>query len=150
MGRVLFRRNREGIWLHIYTCFAWSAVSHHSQLNAMGRLLQMISYFLSSLQHLSLAPAHIPFCSQELQGWPVSSSDRWWISPCAGSVSWANVPFGRKIAGSAVLLMPVFAPELQPSLAVSRTQHMKHLVILWLESVGLRINQLFPAPAKLS
>lgn len=92
------------------TCFTGCAVSHHSLLNAMGRLLQMISYFLSSLQHFSLALAHNPFCSQELQPWPVSSSDRWRISPCAGSVSWSNAAFSRKITGSAVI-MPVFAPE---------------------------------------
>lgn len=83
MGRGLCRKNREDIWLH---CFAQCAFLHHSQLNGMGRLLQMISHFLSSLQHFSLAPAPIPFCSQELQGWQASSSDRWWISPCAGSV----------------------------------------------------------------
>lgn len=103
-GGGLCRRNREDIWLHMCTCFAQCAVSHHSQLNASGTLLQMSSYFLSSLLHFSLAPAHIPFCSQELQGWPVSSSDRWWISPCAGSVSWSNAPFGRKITGSAYFL----------------------------------------------
>lgn len=64
-----------------------------------------------------LAHAHIPPRSWELQSWPVSSLDRWWISPCIGSVSWSNAQFGRKITGSVVLLMLACVPEPQPTLA---------------------------------
>lgn len=78
-----------------------------------------------------LVPAHITSCSQKLQGWPVSSSDRWWIRPCIGSVIWSNAPFVRKIWNWCTSYACMCARAAVISGSTSGTWQMKRLAILF-------------------